>query len=59
MRRTETVLGVIARGRVASHLTLFALNEFGELSLGVAIDLATANANGVAINSPLEEAAGE
>jgi len=50
------VLGVIDHGGGGSHLTLFTLNEFGELSLGVAIDLAVANANGVAIMLPPDEA---
>jgi len=53
------VLGVIDHAGGASHLTLFALNEFGELSpLGAAIDLGTANANGIAIMSPPEANAG-
>jgi hypothetical protein len=46
------VLAVIDHGGGASHLSLFALNEFGELSpLGAPIDVGTANANGVAIMS--------
>ena len=46
------VLGVIDRGGGASHLSLFFINEFGELSpIGNAIDLNTASANGVAIMS--------
>jgi hypothetical protein len=36
----------------ASHLSLFALNDLGELSAGTSIDLGAANANGVAILSP-------
>jgi hypothetical protein len=43
------VLGVIDHAAGGSHLSLFAVNELGELSAGNAIDLAVANANGVAI----------
>ena len=46
------VLGVIDHIAGASHLSLFAVNEFGELSGGVAINLGVPNANGVAIMSP-------
>lgn len=47
------VLGVIDRGGGSSHLSLFYMNDFGELAqIGVAIDLTTANANGIAIMSP-------
>ena len=45
------VLGVIDHAAGASHLSLFTLNDFGELSAGASIDLAAANANGVAIMS--------
>ena len=45
-----SVLGVIDRGGGASHLSLFALNEFGELSpIGAPIDVGVPGANGVAI----------
>jgi len=44
------VLGVIDHGGGQSHLSLFTYNRFGELAAhGAAIDLGTANANGVAI----------
>jgi hypothetical protein len=46
------VLGVIDHTTGASHLSLFALNDLGELSAGTSIDLGAANANGVAILSP-------
>ncbi len=46
------VLGVIDHIAGASHLSQFAVNEFGELSGGVAINLGVPNANGVAIMSP-------
>jgi len=46
------VLAVIDHVSGASHLTLFTLNEFGELSAGNAIDLRVANANGIAVVSP-------
>ena len=46
------VLGVIDHTTGASHLSLFKVNEFGELSAGTSIDLTAANANGVAIMSP-------
>ena len=49
------VLGVIDHTAGASHLTLFTVNEFGELSAGASIDLAVANANGVAIMSPPDD----
>ena len=49
------VLGVIDHTTGASHLSLFTVDEFGELSAGASIDLAVANANGVAIMSPLSE----
>jgi len=45
------VMGVIDHGGGASHLSVFAMNELGELSGGNAIDLATPNANGIAIMS--------
>jgi hypothetical protein len=46
-------LGVIDHGAGQSHLTLFALNRFGELTLrGAAINLGTANANGLALMIP-------
>ncbi len=49
------VLGVIDHGGGTSHLSLFAMSEFGELSaIGSAIDLGTANANGIAIMSPFD-----
>jgi len=44
------VLGVIDRGGGASHLSLFALDAFGDLTpLGSAITLGVPNANGIAI----------
>lgn len=43
------VMGVIDHGGGASHLSLFAMNDLGELSGGNAIDVATPNANGIAI----------
>jgi hypothetical protein len=46
------VLGVIDHIAGASHLTLYAVNEFGELSSGGTIDLGVPNANGVAIMFP-------
>jgi hypothetical protein len=47
------ILGVIDHGTGESHLSLFTYNRFGELTAsGTAIDLAVANANGVAIMSP-------
>ncbi len=46
------VLGVIDHGSGASHLSLFTVNDFGELSDGASINLAAANANGIAIMSP-------
>jgi hypothetical protein len=49
------VLGVIDHADGASHLSLFTMNDFGELSaIGTSIDLGTANANGVAIMSPFD-----
>jgi DNA-binding beta-propeller fold protein YncE len=46
----DGLLGVIDHLSGQSHLTLFAYNKFGELTgSGPAIDLKTANANGVAI----------
>ncbi len=49
------VLGVIDHVSGHSHLSLFSLNEFGELSpSGAPIDLDVANANGVAIMPPSE-----
>ena len=50
------VLGVIDHTSGASHLTLFTVNEFGELSAGNAIDVGVTNANGVAIMSPADDA---
>ena len=47
------VLGVIDHTSGASHLSLFTMNEFGELSAGISIDLGVPNANGVAIMSLL------
>ena len=49
------VLGVIDHAAGASHLSLFSVNEFGELSAGASIDLAAANANGVAIMAAPDE----
>jgi hypothetical protein len=46
------VLGVIDHAAGASHLSLFTVNDFGELSASGSIDLGVANANGVAIISP-------
>jgi hypothetical protein len=46
------ILGVIDHTSAASHLSLFMVNEFGELSAGASINLAVANANGIAIMSP-------
>lgn len=43
------VLGVIDHIAGASHLTLFTMNGFGELSDPITIDAGAANANGVAI----------
>ena len=49
------VLGVIDHAAGQSHLSLFAYNQFGELTAGLpAIDLTVANANGVAIMTPPE-----
>jgi hypothetical protein len=49
----EGVLGVIDHTAGQSHLSLFAYNQFGELSaLGNPIDIGVANANGVAILAP-------
>jgi len=48
-------LGVIDHTPEASHLSVFSVNEFGELSDGSSIDLATPNANGVAIMSAPDE----
>ena len=36
----------------ASHLTVFAMNEFGELSPGNTVNVSAANANGIAIMNP-------
>jgi hypothetical protein len=48
-----TVLGVIDRAGGASHLTLFEIDGYGELtSMGGAIPLGVPGANGVAIMSP-------
>lgn len=50
------VLGVIDHGNGQSHLSLFTYNVFGELTPSAAsIDLATPDANGVAIMSPRED----
>jgi len=46
------VLGVIDHVAGASHLTLFSVNEFGELSAGAVVDVGVPNANGVAIMFP-------
>jgi DNA-binding beta-propeller fold protein YncE len=47
------VLGVIDHGTGQSHLSLWTLNEFGELAvIGSPINIGVANANGVAIMSP-------
>jgi hypothetical protein len=47
------VLGVIDHGNGRSHLSLFTYNQFGELTPSTApIDLATPDANGVAIMAP-------
>ncbi|MEP7304426.1 MAG: hypothetical protein ABJA98_02800, partial [Acidobacteriota bacterium] len=52
----EGVLGVIDHAGAHSHLSLFAYNAFGELTAsGAPIDLAVANANGVAIMAPLDQ----
>jgi hypothetical protein len=49
-------LGVIDHGAGESHLTLFAYDEFGELtSTGSAITLGVPNANGVAIVPPAND----
>jgi hypothetical protein len=50
------VLGVIDHAAGQSHLSLFTYNAFGELTAnGVAIDLGTANANGIAIMAPSDK----
>jgi hypothetical protein len=50
------VLGVIDHAAGQSHLSLFTYNAFGELTAnGVAINLGTANANGVAIMAPSDK----
>ena len=49
------VLGVIDHTAAGSHLTLFSVDEFGELSAGGSIDLGVAGANGVAIMSLLDD----
>ena len=44
---------MIDHGAGQSHLSLFALNAFGELSpKGAAINIGTANANGLALLVP-------
>jgi hypothetical protein len=48
------VLGVIDHSTGASHLSLFTVNRFGELSAPASIDVGAASANGVAIMSPPE-----
>ncbi|MEO7272360.1 MAG: hypothetical protein ABIX28_23080 [Vicinamibacterales bacterium] len=49
----DGVLGVIDHLDGQSHLSFFSYNEFGELTAnGPAIDLKTANANGLAIMAP-------
>ena len=48
----DGVLGVIDHSTGASHLSVFAVNAFGELSASASIDLGAANANGVAIMPP-------
>lgn len=47
-------LGIIDHAAGASHLSVFSVNEFGELSAGASIDLGVPNANGVAIMAPPE-----
>ena len=49
------LLGVIDHIAGASHLTLYAVNEFGELSAGATINVGVPNANGVAIMIPSSE----
>jgi hypothetical protein len=47
------VLAVIDHGAGQSHLSLFTYNQFGELApIGSAINLATRDANGVAVMAP-------
>jgi hypothetical protein len=46
------VLAVIDHAGGASHLSRFAVDEFGELSAGASVDVGAANANGVAIMPP-------
>jgi hypothetical protein len=47
------VLGVIDHGAGASHLSVFAYNEFGEITAsGAPISIGVANANGLAIMPP-------
>jgi hypothetical protein len=51
----QQVLGVIDHGGGESHLSLFAYNQFGELTAsGAPINLGVANANGVAIMAPAD-----
>ncbi len=49
-------MGVIDHISGASYLTLFTVNEFGELSAGNAVNMGVPNANGVAIMSPADDA---
>jgi hypothetical protein len=52
----ERLVGVIDHGAGQSHLSLFLLNEFGELTAkGAAINLGTANANGLALLVPHQD----
>ena len=48
------VLGVVDHIAGASHLTLFMMNGFGELSDPITVDAGAANANGVAIMPALD-----
>ena len=53
MDNDDSVLGVIDHGAGQSHLSLYALNQFGELSATLSpINLGTSNANGFALMSP-------
>jgi hypothetical protein len=47
------VLGVIDHVSGASNLTVFTMNDFGELANAGSVNLGTANANGIAIMFPL------
>ena len=46
------MLSTTAARIIQPNLSLITVNDFGELSAGTSIDLAVANANGVAIMSP-------